>query len=126
MTDFNKILDKAKELEAKMNESQENIKKIRAQGVSGSNSVKVILDGNGDKIKNNTQIGANDLYFINLMDVDSNQVFRLERPLNLRNLYLHCHLFLHHSRLISSIVFSQNQGVNASQTKNVQKVPRSR
>ena len=27
MTDFNKILDKARELEAKMKESQENIKK---------------------------------------------------------------------------------------------------
>ena len=48
MTDFNKILDKAKELEAKMKESQENIKKIRAEGVSGSNSVKVILDGEGE------------------------------------------------------------------------------
>ena len=48
MTDFNKILDKAKELEAKMKESQENIKKIRVEGVSGSNSVKVILDGEGD------------------------------------------------------------------------------
>jgi len=43
MTDFNKILDKAKELEAKMKESQENIKKIRVEGVSGSNSVKIIL-----------------------------------------------------------------------------------
>ena len=48
MTDFNKILDKAKELEAKMKESQENIKKIRVIGVSGSNSVKVILDGQGE------------------------------------------------------------------------------
>jgi len=48
MTDFNKILDKAKELEAKMKESQENIKKIRAEGVSGTNSVKVILDGEGE------------------------------------------------------------------------------
>jgi len=28
MTDFTKILDKAKELEAKMKQSQENIKKI--------------------------------------------------------------------------------------------------
>ena len=28
MTDFKKILDKAKELEAKMKESQENIKKL--------------------------------------------------------------------------------------------------
>ena len=51
MTDFNKILDKAKELEAKMKESQENIKKIRVEGVSGSNSVKVILDGDGEMLK---------------------------------------------------------------------------
>ena len=51
MTDFNKILDKAKELESKMKESQENIKKIRAQGVSGTNSVKVILDGDGEMHK---------------------------------------------------------------------------
>ncbi|MDA9694791.1 YbaB/EbfC family nucleoid-associated protein [Candidatus Pelagibacter sp.] len=47
MTDFTKILDKAKELEAKMKESQENIKKLRVEGVSGANSVKVILDGEG-------------------------------------------------------------------------------
>ena len=33
MTDFSKILDKAKELEVKMKESQANIKKIRAEGV---------------------------------------------------------------------------------------------
>ena len=51
MTDFNKILDKAKELEAKMKESQENIKKIRVEGISGSNSVKVILDGEGEMQK---------------------------------------------------------------------------
>ena len=51
MTDFSKILDKAKELEAKMKESQENIKKIRAEGVSGSNSVKIILDGEGEMQK---------------------------------------------------------------------------
>ena len=51
MTDFSKILDKAKELEAKMKESQENIKKIRVQGVSGSNSVKIILDGDGEMQK---------------------------------------------------------------------------
>ena len=47
MTDFTKILDKPKELEAKMKESQENIKKLRVEGVSGANSVKVILDGEG-------------------------------------------------------------------------------
>ena len=51
MTDLNKILDKAKEIEAKMKESQENIKKIKAVGISGSNSVKVILDGEGEMQK---------------------------------------------------------------------------
>ena len=51
MTDFSKILDKAKELETKMKESRENIKKIKVEGVSGSNSVKVILDGEGEMQK---------------------------------------------------------------------------
>ena len=51
MTDFNKILNKAKELETKMKESQDNIKKIRAEGVSGTNSIKVVLDGDGEMHK---------------------------------------------------------------------------
>jgi DNA-binding YbaB/EbfC family protein len=58
MTDFSKILDKAKELEAKMKESQEKIKNIRVEGVSGTNSVKVVLDGEGEmqKIKISDEI----------------------------------------------------------------------
>ena len=51
MTDFNKNLDKAKELEAKMKESQEKIKKIEVEGISGTNSVKVVLNGDGEMIK---------------------------------------------------------------------------
>ena len=51
MADFSKILDKAKELEVKMRESQEKIKKIKAEGVSGSNSIKVILNGDGEMEK---------------------------------------------------------------------------
>ena len=51
MTDFKKILDKAKELESKMRESQEKIKSIRVEGVSGANSVKVTLDGEGEMQK---------------------------------------------------------------------------
>ena len=51
MTDFSKILSKAKELEAKMKESQEKIKNIKVEGISGSNSVKVILDGDGEMQK---------------------------------------------------------------------------
>ena len=51
MTDFTKIIDKARELEAKMKESQEKIKNIKVEGISGSNSVKVILDGEGEMQK---------------------------------------------------------------------------
>jgi nucleoid-associated protein EbfC len=51
MTDFTKILDKAKELESKMKESQEKIKNIQAEGTSGSNSIKVTLNGESEMIK---------------------------------------------------------------------------
>ena len=48
MTDFTKILNKAKELESKMKQSQQKIKEIRVEGVSGSNSVIITLDGEGE------------------------------------------------------------------------------
>ena len=51
MTDFTKILDKAKELEIKMKESQEKIKNINATGISGGNSVKITLNGEGEIVK---------------------------------------------------------------------------
>jgi len=51
MTDFSKILDKAKELEAQMKKSQEKIKNIQVEGISGANSVKVILNGEGEMVK---------------------------------------------------------------------------
>jgi len=51
MTDFGKILNKAKELEAKMKESQEKIKNIEVEGTSGTNSVKVKLNGDGEMIE---------------------------------------------------------------------------
>ena len=51
MTDFSKILDKAKELEAQMKKSQEKIKNIEVEGISGANSVKVILNGEGEMLK---------------------------------------------------------------------------
>ena len=51
MADFSKILNKAKELEAKMKESQEKIKNIQVQGISGANSVQVTLNGDGEMIK---------------------------------------------------------------------------
>ena len=53
MTDFTKILDKAKELESKMKESQEKIKNIEVEGTSGSSSVKIILNGENEMVKIN-------------------------------------------------------------------------
>ena len=51
MTDFTRILNQAKELEAKMKESQEKIKNIKVEGMSGANSVKVTLNGDGEMIQ---------------------------------------------------------------------------
>ena len=48
MTDFSKILDKAKELESKMKDSQEKIKNIIAEGISGGHAVKITLNGDGE------------------------------------------------------------------------------
>ena len=50
MSDFSKILDKAKELENKMKESQEKIKNIEVAGISGADSVKITLNGDGEII----------------------------------------------------------------------------
>ncbi len=51
MTDFSKIIDQAKELQSKMKESQEKIKKIEAVGVSGANDVMITLNGEGEILK---------------------------------------------------------------------------
>ena len=59
MTDLNKILEKAKEIEKKMKESQENLKKIEVNGVSGGDAVEVTLNGDGEMIK----IALNDKIF---------------------------------------------------------------
>ena len=48
MNDFNKILEKAKEIETKVKESQEKIKNIKAEGSSGGGVVKVVLNGEGE------------------------------------------------------------------------------
>ena len=48
MNDFNKILEKAKEIESKVKESQEKIKNIKAEGTSGGGDVKIVLNGDGE------------------------------------------------------------------------------
>ena len=83
MTDFTMILDKAKELEAKMKESQEKIKEIKAEGVSGSNSVKITLDGEGEmqKIELSDEILQEDKSIIEdlIVDFESVDVFNYNK-----------------------------------------------
>ena len=45
MTNFSDMLSKAKVMQEKMKEAQDQIKKIEVEGVSGGNSVRVILSG---------------------------------------------------------------------------------
>ena len=45
MTNFSDMLSKAKAMQEKMKEAQEQIKRIEVEGVSGGNLVKVILTG---------------------------------------------------------------------------------
>ena len=51
MTDFSKVLETAKNMQNKMKETQESLKKIEVEGVAGGGSVKVCLNGDGELIK---------------------------------------------------------------------------
>ena len=53
MTDFSKIIEQAKNLQSKMKESQEKIKQIQVEGVSGGGAIKIILNGDGEIVKIN-------------------------------------------------------------------------
>ena len=73
MTDFNKILDKAKEIEEKIKDSQEKIKQIKVEGSSGGGLVKVILNGNSEIEKiDNTIFSIFFSKFSTLLDKTSN------------------------------------------------------
>ena len=69
MTNFSDMLSKAKVMQEKMKEAQEQIKRIEVEGVSGGNLVKVILTGDyeiksiliSDEAKKEKQEIVNDL-----------------------------------------------------------------
>ena len=46
MNNFNDMITKAKKMQEKMKEVQESLKNIEVEGLSGGNSVRVILTGN--------------------------------------------------------------------------------
>ena len=51
MTDFSKVLETAKNMQNKMKETQESLKKIEVEGISGGGSIKIYLNGDGELIK---------------------------------------------------------------------------
>ena len=69
MNDFSNMLSKAKDMQKKMKEAQDQIKRIEVEGVSGGNLVRVILSGDyelksieiSDSAKKETQDIINDL-----------------------------------------------------------------
>ena len=73
MTDFSKILEKAKEVEAKMKESQEKIKQIEVIGVSGGDSVKITLNGEGIDLSTVQSMVSTG---ISTIDEDGNETYR--------------------------------------------------
>ena len=48
MTDFTDLITQAKKMQEKMKETQEALKKIEVEGVSGGNAVRVTMNGDGE------------------------------------------------------------------------------
>tara|TARA_B100000029_G_scaffold467932_1_gene504527 strand:+ start:2127 stop:2447 length:321 start_codon:yes stop_codon:yes gene_type:complete len=48
MTDFSDLISQAKKMQERMKETQEALKKIEVEGISGGNAVKVIMNGDGE------------------------------------------------------------------------------
>lgn len=51
MTDFSKVLEQAKNMQGKMKEIQDSLKKIEVEGVSGGGAVKLYLNGDNELVK---------------------------------------------------------------------------
>ena len=48
MTDFSDLISQAKKMQEKMKQTQEVLKKIEVEGISGANAVRVIMNGEGE------------------------------------------------------------------------------
>tara|TARA_B100000700_G_C15028082_1_gene849199 strand:- start:1982 stop:2302 length:321 start_codon:yes stop_codon:yes gene_type:complete len=48
MNDFSDLLSQAKKMQEKMKQTQDALKKIEVEGISGGNAVKVIMNGDGE------------------------------------------------------------------------------
>ena len=48
MPDFTDLISQAKKMQEKMKETHEALKKIEVEGISGGNTIKVIMNGEGE------------------------------------------------------------------------------
>ena len=48
MTDFTDLIAQAKKMQEKMKETQEALKKIEVEGISGGNAIRLIMNGDGE------------------------------------------------------------------------------
>ena len=48
MPDFSDLITQAKKMQDKMKETQEALKKIEVEGMSGANAVRIIMNGEGE------------------------------------------------------------------------------
>jgi len=48
MTDFTDLITQAKKMQEKMQQTQEALKKIEVEGISGGNAIRVIMNGDGE------------------------------------------------------------------------------
>jgi len=48
MTDFTDLITQAKKMQEKMQKTQEALKKIEVEGISGGNAIRVIMNGDGE------------------------------------------------------------------------------
>jgi len=48
MTDFTDLIVQAKKMQEKMKETQEALKKIEVEGISGGNAIRIIMNGDGE------------------------------------------------------------------------------
>ena len=48
MPDFNDLISQAKKMQENMKKTQDALKKIEVEGIAGGNSVKVIMNGDGE------------------------------------------------------------------------------
>ena len=48
MADFSDLITQAKKMQEKMKETQEALKKIEVEGISGGNAIRVIMNGDGE------------------------------------------------------------------------------